>query len=314
MKSPRRSEDVSASASASGRRSGSPRREPAARGSSHARKLLRYARKDRASKLRKLLRKHAASLQLNATDRRGLTALHHAARAGSAACVEALLHAGADAAVATPGGDTAAHLAAAWAAQRPQVLLSFSAAGAPLYCRDAAGRTARDVAARVLADAAAVADARRRAAAASSAANAAAAAAAAAAERTRAGHAARSLWDEEDEEGGDPYYAQWEGLAEDLYEEHAQAQAPPAAAGGPSWERSRHTAREATPPMSGNAFERWKEAEARRKAAEAESARILRQEEARDRAWRAGVTGQGLSQQRVRYMLCYAARRCMSRG
>jgi hypothetical protein len=52
--------------------------------------------------------------------------------------------------------------------------------------------------------------------------------------------------------------------------------------------------------MSGNAFERWKEAEARRKAAEAESARILRQEEARDRAWRAGVAGQGLAQQRVR--------------
>ena len=295
-------EAPAASGSSDSARSGSP-----ARGASpgaarkHARRLLRYARKDRASKLRKLLRKHGAALDLNAQDRHGLTALHHAARSGSAACAEALLRRGADAGVVSAEGDTAAHLAARWAAQRPQVLLSFSAAGAPLHVRDGRGRTPRDVAAGVLSEAAARADAARRAAATASAADAATAAAAAATERARAGAAARSLWDEEDEEGGDPYYAQWEGVAEDMYDEPA-AQQPREAK--PDWGRSRHTARDTTPPappLSGNAFERWKEAEARRKAAEAESARILRQEEARDRAWRAGVAGQGLVQQRVRF-------------
>jgi hypothetical protein len=49
----------------------------------------------------------------------------------------------------------------------------------------------------------------------------------------------------------------------------------------------------------GNAYAQWKDAEARRKAAEAESERILRTERAADAAWRQRVTGAGLTQQRV---------------
>ncbi len=111
-------------------------------------------------------------------------------------------------------GDTAAHVAARWAALRPQVLLSFSAAGAPLSQRNARGRTARDEAAVVLAAASAAADAARRAAAAAAPQPPRQPPAAAAAAAARA-----SLWDsDEDGDAFDAYYGQWEGVTEDLYE------------------------------------------------------------------------------------------------
>jgi hypothetical protein len=118
------------------------------------------------------------------------------------------------------------------------VLLSFSAAGAPLNIRNARGRTPRDEAAAVLAAAAAAADAARRA-------GATAAAAAAARARpeahgrqraTESAHfgsgaarerARESLWDdvadEDDGGGAGSYYAQWEGVTADLYEEAERA-------------------------------------------------------------------------------------------
>ena len=65
------------SASDSARRGG---RDAAAK---DARRLWRYARRESSGKLRKLLRKRGAALDVNSRDAAGDTALHHAARRGA---------------------------------------------------------------------------------------------------------------------------------------------------------------------------------------------------------------------------------------
>ena len=275
-----------------------------------ASRLLRYARQGRADKIRRLLRRHRVGIDTGGRD--GRTALHCAAAGGHEASVELLLRRGADATSLDSAGDTAAHLAARWVTHKPAVLLAFGATGA-LGVRDSAGATARDVAARLLAQHSAAEDeARRRQ---SDARQAGAGAA------RRAPPFVDSAWAEE-EGADDAYYAQWEACSADMYESR-EAEAGVAeggcdeAAHAARWRRSARAEAEAasarpaqggssTPEAGGNKFEDWKRAEAARRGEEA--SRLLHEERAKDAAWRASVAAGGsLQQRRAAYVAAWAA-------
>jgi len=262
----------------------------------YTRRLLRYARKGAAAKLRKLLRAHGDELQLNGRDSRGRTALHLAAASGSEACVQLLLRVGCDAGCVDEHGDTAAHIAARTAGTLPELLLAFRAAGAPLDLRNSRSRTARDVAAEALAAAASEADARRRAAAAA---------------QPAAGF--RDDWSYRLHEEGDPedageYYSQWETVAED--DAYAARESEAGTAHDEFAAPQRRSGRPQAAPVrgggGGNAFTDWKQEQARARVEEAQ--RVLREEQAKDAAWRRRVTsGASLSQQRSAYEAAWAA-------
>lgn len=270
-------------------------------------RLLRYARRGRADKLRRLLRRHRVGIDTGGRD--GRTALHWAAAGGHDEAVELLLRRGADATSLDSAGDTAAHLAARWVTHKPAVLLAFGATGA-LGVRDGAGATARDVAARLLAQHSAAEDEARRWQ-----------------SDARQASAARrtpfvdSAWAEE-EGADDAYYAQWEAASADMYESReAEAGVTEGgcdeAAHAARWRRSARAEAEAasarpaqggnsTPEAGGNKFEDWKRAEAAKRGEEA--ARVLHEERAKDAAWRAAVAAGGsLQQRRAAYVAAWAA-------
>lgn len=254
------------------------------RAARYARRLLRYARRGSASSLRRLLRRHAVPLDV--ADERGCTALHLAAEGGHTEAVQLLLRRGADGGRPDSVGDSAAHAAARWVTRgRPELLLSFGADA--LGVRDRGGRTARDVAARLLSQRAALeAEARRP--------------------PPASPPRWRSVWDEEDAEGDD-YFASYEAEAEAAWAaREEEAGLGDEAQHAADWRRSARAAAEAAAaaaaargarappgPAQGDAWAAWKAAEA---------ARVLAEERARDAAWRGRVAERSLEQRRADYL------------
>jgi Ankyrin repeats (3 copies) len=291
-------------------------------GQRYTRRVRRYARRNRVDKLRRLWKRTRGGVDLSQGDRRGRTALHLAAEDGACDAADWLLRHGARADAVDAQGDTPAHNAAHWAGHRPELVLAFRThAPASLHIGDARGRTARDVAAAMLASASAAADAARRRAASSEDADARRAAAEQAAQASaRASEWRDRMFDEAelDGDGDGGYYSRWEtaeetfGAFHDGDDDDAYEPAPPRRARATRAGDRRQTRREGTPvgdtgegtperggaTRGGNVYEEWK----RQRQQNAESARILEEERAKDAAWRRRVTaGASLEQQRSVY-------------
>jgi hypothetical protein len=298
-----------------------------------ATRIRKYARRGDVSRLRRAW-KHArddsdgdvardADL-LSSADRHGRTPLHLAAEDGHSDVVDWLLRHGARVDAVDDAGDTPAHLAAKWAALRPELIVSFRAhAPSSLHVADAAGRTPRDVAAAVLAHASAKADAARRRASVADDAAARTAAHAAAKQAAQREQEWRSrLFDEAELDEGDGHDGWDTADTYGVYEQDDDAghapHRPTSTGGKPQATRGRERertpagdARESTPerggpPPHGNVFEDWKKE--RQRERQAASERILEEERAKDAAWRQRVAaGSTLQQQRNAYAASWQA-------
>ena len=296
-----------------------------------ASRIRKYARRGDLSKLRRAWKRARDDSDgepeadlLSAAGKHGRTAMHLAAEDGHSDVVDWLLRHGARAdAVDDASGETPAHLAAKWAALRPELIVAFRAhAPSSLHVADAAGRTPRDVAAAVLAHASAKADAARRRANVVDDTAAKAAAHAAAEQAAQREQDWRSrLFDEAELDEGDGRDGWDTADAYGAYEEdHDAGDAPrrPTRAGDkPQTRRGRERertpvgdARESTPERGdrppGNVFEDWKRE--RQRERQAASERILEEERAKDAAWRQRVAaGSTLQQQCSAYAASWQA-------
>ncbi|KAG2484840.1 hypothetical protein HYH03_016406 [Edaphochlamys debaryana] len=114
-------------------------------------KLLGYVTRGKARRLRKLLRRHGARLDLAAPDAHGSTLLHQACACGHADVVAALVRAGAPAGARDALGDTPAHTAARAGALQALAEVLQAPGAPPVDAAGSGGATLRALMARALA-------------------------------------------------------------------------------------------------------------------------------------------------------------------